>query len=110
MGASATIKDVQKLTGCMAALNRFICWLLARGERTALLQDPKAPRQVPVDRGGRASPTRPSVSSSPYSTIAGRRSTTLHCGNNSCYQQCYCSRARQGRPCIWSAEACIFRQ
>jgi hypothetical protein len=24
MGASATIKDVQKLTGCMAALNRFI--------------------------------------------------------------------------------------
>jgi hypothetical protein len=25
----------------------------------------------------------PSVSFSPYSTIAGRRSTTLHCGNNS---------------------------
>jgi hypothetical protein len=24
MGALATIKDVQKLTGCMAALNRFI--------------------------------------------------------------------------------------
>jgi hypothetical protein len=24
MGAPATIKDVQKLTGCMAALNRFI--------------------------------------------------------------------------------------
>jgi hypothetical protein len=30
MGASATIKDVQKLTGCMAALNRFISRL---GER-----------------------------------------------------------------------------
>jgi hypothetical protein len=30
MGASATIKDVQKLTGCMAALNRFISQL---GER-----------------------------------------------------------------------------
>jgi hypothetical protein len=24
MGAPATIKDMQKLTGCMAALNRFI--------------------------------------------------------------------------------------
>jgi hypothetical protein len=30
MGAPATIKDVQKLTGCMAALNRFISQL---GER-----------------------------------------------------------------------------
>jgi hypothetical protein len=30
MGAPATIKDVQKLTGCMAALNRFISRL---GER-----------------------------------------------------------------------------
>jgi hypothetical protein len=40
-----------------------------------------------VDIGGRASLARPeaspSVSSSPYSTTAGRRSTTLHCGNNS---------------------------
>jgi hypothetical protein len=31
MGAPATIKDVQKLTGCMAALNRFISWLGERG-------------------------------------------------------------------------------
>jgi hypothetical protein len=31
MGAPATIKDVQKLTGCMAALNRFIFWLGERG-------------------------------------------------------------------------------
>ena len=31
MGASATIKDVQKLTGCMAALNRFISRLGERG-------------------------------------------------------------------------------
>jgi hypothetical protein len=31
MEASATIKDVQKLTGCMAALNRFISQLGKRG-------------------------------------------------------------------------------
>jgi ribonuclease HI len=31
MGASVTIKDVQKLTGCMAALNRFISQLGERG-------------------------------------------------------------------------------
>jgi hypothetical protein len=31
MGAPAIIKDVQKLTGCMAALNRFISWLGERG-------------------------------------------------------------------------------
>jgi hypothetical protein len=31
MGAPATIKDVQKLTGCMAALNKFISRLGERG-------------------------------------------------------------------------------
>jgi hypothetical protein len=31
MGTPATIKDVQKLTGCMAALNRFISQLGERG-------------------------------------------------------------------------------
>jgi hypothetical protein len=31
MGAPAIIKDVQKLTGCMAALNRFISRLRERG-------------------------------------------------------------------------------
>jgi hypothetical protein len=31
MGAPATIKDVQKLIGCMAALNRFISQLGERG-------------------------------------------------------------------------------
>jgi hypothetical protein len=31
MGAPATVKDVQKLTGCMAALNRFISRLGERG-------------------------------------------------------------------------------
>jgi hypothetical protein len=31
MGAPATIKDMQKLTGCMAALNRFISRLGERG-------------------------------------------------------------------------------
>jgi hypothetical protein len=31
IGAPATIKDVQKLTDCMAALNRFISWLGERG-------------------------------------------------------------------------------
>jgi hypothetical protein len=31
MGAPTTIKDVQKITGCMAALNRFISWLRERG-------------------------------------------------------------------------------
>jgi hypothetical protein len=54
-----------------------------------------------MDGGGRAGPARsetsPSVSSDPYSTIVGGGSTTLHRGNNSCCQQCYCSRARRGR-------------
>jgi hypothetical protein len=72
------------------------------------------PRYVPMDGGGRAgsarSETSPSVSSDPYSTIAGGRSTTLYRGNNSCCQQCYCSRVRRGRPCIWSAEACLLCQ
>jgi hypothetical protein len=82
MKAPATIKDVQKLTGCMVALNRFISRL---GERVLpffkLLK-----RQVPMDGGGREGPARsetsPSVSTGPYSTTAGGRSTTLHHGNN----------------------------
>jgi hypothetical protein len=67
-----------------------------------------------VDGGGRAGPARsetsPSVSSGPYSTTAGKRSTTLHCSDNSCCQQCHCSRALRGRPCVWSAEARVLRQ
>jgi hypothetical protein len=72
MGAPAIIKDAEanRLYGSPEQVH-----LLARGERTTLLQAPEVPRQVPVDRGGRASLTRPeaspSVSSSPYSTIAG---------------------------------------
>jgi hypothetical protein len=88
--------------------------LLTRGERTTLFQAPETSRYVPMDGGGRAGPARsetsPSVSAGPYSTITGGRSATLHPGNNSCCQQCYCSRARRRRPCIWSAEVCIFRQ
>jgi hypothetical protein len=88
--------------------------LLTWGERTTLLQTPETPRQVPVDEGGRAGPERskttPSVTSGPYSTTAGRRSTTLHCVDNSCCQQCHCSRAQQGGPCVWSAEARVLRQ
>jgi hypothetical protein len=67
-----------------------------------------------MDRGGRASLIRPeaspSVPSGPYSTIAGRGTTTLHCGNNSCCQQCYYGRARRRRPCVWSVEACLLHQ
>jgi hypothetical protein len=92
-GIEANPVKISAITDMGAEANRMYgspeqVHLPARGERTALLQAPKAPRQVPVDRGGRASLARPeaspSVSSSPYSTIAGRRSTTLHYGNNSC--------------------------
>jgi hypothetical protein len=67
-----------------------------------------------VNRGGRTGSARPettpSVTSGPYSTTVGRRSTTLHCGDNSCCQQCHCSRAQRGGPCIRSAEARVLCQ
>jgi hypothetical protein len=50
MEAPTTIKDVHKLTGCMAALNRFISRLRERG--LPFLQTPEAPRQVPVEGRG----------------------------------------------------------
>jgi hypothetical protein len=82
--------------------------------RITLLQTPEMPRQVLVDRGGRVGPvgseTTPTVTSGPYSTTAGRRSTTLYCGDNSCRQQCHCSRAQQGGPCVWSADARVLGQ
>jgi hypothetical protein len=88
--------------------------LPTRGERTTLLQAPEAPRQVPMDGGGQMGSARPeitpSVTSGPYNTTAWRRSTTLRCGDNSCCQQCHCSRAQQGGPCVWSAEARVLRQ
>jgi hypothetical protein len=47
MKAPTCIKDVQKLTGCMAVLNTFISKL---GERGAiLLQTTQAPKEVRVD-------------------------------------------------------------
>ena len=52
MGASATVKDVQKLTGCMAALNRFISRLGERGLPFFKLLK----RQVLVDGRSRAGP------------------------------------------------------
>jgi hypothetical protein len=116
MEAPATIKDVQKLTGCMAALNRFISRLGERGlpffkllkhqdkfqwmeETERALQDLKQHLQ-----------STPTVTSSPYSTTARRRFTTLYCGDNSCRQQCHCSRAQRGGPCVWSAEVRVLCQ
>ena len=43
MDSPATIKDVQKLTGCMAALNRFLSKLGERGLLLALLKYPFYP-------------------------------------------------------------------
>jgi hypothetical protein len=92
MEAPATIKDVQKLTGYMASLNRFIS-RLGRGRV-----------------GTVGSETTPTVTHGPHSTTAGRKSTTLYCGDNSCHQQCHRRRALQGGPCICSAEARVLRQ
>jgi len=46
MEALACVKDVQKLTGCMAALNRFLSKLGERGRH--FFQIAKETRQVPV--------------------------------------------------------------
>jgi hypothetical protein len=53
MKAPMCIKDVQKLTGCMAALNRFISKL---GEGGPLLQTTQTSRELRVDSRGRPSP------------------------------------------------------
>jgi hypothetical protein len=53
MKAPTCIKDVQKLTGCMAALNRFISRLGQRGLPFFKLL--KTPREVHVDPKGRSS-------------------------------------------------------
>jgi hypothetical protein len=112
MGALATIKDVQKLTGCMAALNRFISWLGERGLPFFKLLKHQDKFQWTEEAERALQDLRHHLQSPPVLTapLPGGRLTTLHCGNNSCCQQCYCRRARRGRPCIWSAEACIFHQ
>src|SRR5437762_7055104 len=48
MNSPIALKDVQKLTGCMAALSRFVSHLRER-MGNALLQAPEEARQVPVD-------------------------------------------------------------
>jgi hypothetical protein len=51
MKAPTCIKDTQKLTGCMAALNRFTSRLRERG--ATFIQANQTPREVRVDpRGG----------------------------------------------------------
>jgi hypothetical protein len=42
------VKDIQKLTGCMAALSRF--YIQARGKRPSLFQTSKGIRKILVDR------------------------------------------------------------
>jgi hypothetical protein len=64
MEAPATIKDVQKLTGCMAALNKFISRLGERGLPFFKLL--KCQDKVPMDGGGRAGPARSETSPSVY--------------------------------------------
>jgi hypothetical protein len=72
MGAPATIKDVQKLTGCMAALNRFVSRLGERGLPFFKLLKCQDKFQCGGGRASLARPeTSPSVSSGPYSTIGG---------------------------------------
>jgi hypothetical protein len=53
MEAPATVKDVQKLTGCMAALNRFISRLRERGLPFFKLMKAK------INSNGRKRPSRP---------------------------------------------------
>ena len=53
MNSPTALKDVQKLTGCMAALSHFI--FSTQGAGNALLQTPKEAGQVPVDTRGATS-------------------------------------------------------
>jgi hypothetical protein len=82
MEAPASIKDVQKITGCMAALNRFLSKL--GGKRTSFLQATQEARQVPmVSRSNRCTQrpqAAPSVASCPYGPNARRVATPLYYG------------------------------
>jgi hypothetical protein len=111
MGAPATIKDVQKLTGCIAALNRFISRLGERGLPFFMLLKRQDKFQWTEEAEWAVQDLKHDLQSPPILTASlPGRSITLHCGNNSRCQQCYCSQVRQGRPCIWSAKACLLRQ
>jgi hypothetical protein len=112
MGAPATIKDVQKLTGCMAALNRFISRLGERGlpffkllkrqdkfqwteEAERALQDLKHHLQSP------------SVLTAP---LPGEDLLLYIAATTNVVSSAIVVKRREKGQAIWSAEACIFRQ
>jgi hypothetical protein len=107
MEAPATIKDVQKLTGCMVALNRFISRLGQRGLPFFKLLKCQDKFQWLEEAERALQDLKHHLQSPPILTapLPGEDH-----GNNSCCQLCYCCRARRGRPCIWSAEACLLHQ
>jgi hypothetical protein len=111
MKATTCIKDVQKLTGCMAALNRFISML---GERGLPFFKLLKHREVHVDpRGGSSSGSAqglPVQTSSPHSSSQKGAATALPRCDYSRGQYCHRCRAAGRRPCLSSLATSLLRQ
>jgi hypothetical protein len=111
MKAPTSIKDVQKLTECMAALNRFVSKLGERG--STLLQTTQAPREVLVDSRGGSSPCPaqglPIEATGPHGSSQRRAATALPRCDYSRGQYCHHRRAAGRRPRLPSPAPSLLR-
>jgi hypothetical protein len=97
MKAPTCVKDVQKLTGCMAALNRFISKL---GERV----DPRGRPSFGPAQGFSVQDT------SPHGSSQKQAATALPCCNYSCGQYYHHRRAARRRPCLPNPVTSLLHQ
>jgi hypothetical protein len=111
MKAPMCIKDVQKLTGCMAALNRFISKL---GERGPPIQTTQTSREVRVESRGRPSPCSAQglliQATSPHGSSQKGAATTLPRYDYSRGQYCHRRRAAGRQPRLPSPATSLLHQ
>jgi hypothetical protein len=112
MEALATIKNVQKLTGCMAALNRFISQLEERGLPFFKLLKCQNKFQWTEEAKRALQDLKHHLQSLPILTapLPGEDLQLYIAATTHVVSTAIIALSRRGRPCIWSAEACIFCQ
>ena len=102
MGPPRSVKDVQKLTGCMAALNHFISRLGEKGlpffkliKKTDKFEWTEEPKRSFQEAQGISH-----ILTRSHTSKKIRRHDAVHCGNFYGDQHCDCHRKRRRRTCI----------
>ena len=111
MEAPASIKDVQNLTGWMAALNRFLSRLGERDFLSSIYSRSKISsdglKKQPMNSKNLSSISSHLLSSRPN---AWRRIAPLYCGHHTHHQHGNCGRTQRRRTHLWHPMPCLLHQ